>query len=240
MSRDKRYLYCIFYLEKAYIERIPKDLKKRGYSKQIKSFVPTVNILQKVMHGKDVYRKVPLLFNYGFMRIPYKLVFSRDFMRKLKKDIPGIRGWVKSTETLHPRKKKKRIDNIDIFDDFSLIATVPKKEVKRFMKLSTENKKYSLSDLMNLNIGDFIILKGYPYDGLNATILDINHTTKTVMVELILPIGKMEVHLPFDQVIESVYHNYDPEDNDRTTRGEVNMSDITEEDILKTFYLKQY
>ena len=32
---------------------------------------------------------------------------------------------LKATETLHPRKKKVRIDNSEDFDDFSLVATCP-------------------------------------------------------------------------------------------------------------------
>lgn len=231
-------VYCIFYLEKDYYTKINEDLKSQGYS-NIRAIIPTVRILRKIVHGREVYEEVPLLFNYAFMRMSKDKACSREYMNKLKRDIPGIRNWLKSNNTLAPKKIKKRVDNIDIFDDFSLVATATKKEVRYFQRLSRKNKRFSLSDLMNISIGDYIILNGYPYEGVDATVLDINHNTKMIKLLLYPNVGKMEVTLPFDQVIYTVYSNYDP-DSLRSSDNEVDMSTITEESINKVLDLRQY
>lgn len=232
-------VYCIFYIEKDCYETINKELEEIGYGKKIKAIIPTVRILKKVVHGREVYENIPVLFNYAFMRMPRELAYSREFMNKLKKRIRGIRGWLKSPENLHHKKVKKRIDNIEIFDDFSKVATATKKEVRRFQRIGRDNKRFSIDDILRVKVGEYIVLKGYPYDGIDATIEEINHNTKTVKLLLYPTLGKMEISLPFDQVIDTVYSNYDP-DNISSTYNEIDMANITEEAINKVLELKQY
>ena len=174
-ARSSSVVYCIFYIERDYYTTINQELEENGYGKKLRAIVPTVRILRKVVHGREVYEEVPILFNYAFMRMPRELAYSREFMNKLKKQISGIRGWLRSPESLHPKKIKKRIDNIDIFDDFSLVATATKKEVRHFQRLSRQNKRFSVQDIMNIKVGDYIVLKGYPYDGIDATVVNVNH-----------------------------------------------------------------
>lgn len=202
------YSYCIFYIEKKYCHTINKELKEKGY-KNIRAITPTLNILKKTAKGKMIFEEVPILFDYGFIKMPTELAYSRPFLNKLKRSITGIRAWLKSTETLHSRKKKRRIDNSEDFDDFSLVATCSRKEVRRFKRLAKESKKFSVDDLMNIKIGDYLVLKGYPYDGVDATVLEIDHINKRVQLLLYPEMGKMEIWLPFDNVIYSVYQNYD-------------------------------
>lgn len=237
MIPKTRYVYVICYLELKYFQNLKADLKSRGY-KDVLPIVPTVNILKKTVKSKLIYEKVPILFNYGFIKMPVEKAYSRDFLNKLRREIPGIRGWMNSTETLHPRKKKRRIDNMDIFDDFSMVALATRKEVKYFQRLSRKDKKFSIEDL-SLNIGDYIVLKGYPFEGVDATILDINHRNKTVKLLLYPENGSMEINLPFDSVIHSVYSNYDPDDLLVNSR-EYDSSRITEEAIMNILNLKQY
>lgn len=232
-------VYCIFYLERDYYKRIDKDLERYGYGKLVRAIIPTVRILKKTVGCKEIYEEVPILFNYAFMRIPRSLSYSRDFMNKLKRKIPGIRGWVKSPETLHPRKIKRRIDNMEVFDDFSLVATATKKEVRYFQKLSKLNKRFSVEDIVNIHIGDYLVLKGYPYDGVDATVLEVNHNTQMVKLLLYPQMGRMEISLPFDQVIHTVYANYDPELLSISDQ-EIDMARITEAAINKVLDIKQY
>ena len=170
MKKHTPYSYCIFYLERKYCDKINKELKEKGYD-QIKAIIPMVNVLRKTTKGKMVFEEVPVLFNYGFMRMPTKLAFSRPFLNKLRRNISGIRTWLRNTETMHPRKKKVRIDNAEDFDDFSLVATCSRKEVRRFKRIARENKKFSVDDLVNVKPGDYLVLRGYPYEGVDATVL---------------------------------------------------------------------
>ena len=135
------YSYCIFYIERKYYQNINKELKEKGY-KKVRAIIPTINVLKKTAKGKMIFEEVPILFNYGFIKMPTELAYSRPFLNKLKRSISGIRTWLKSTETLHERKKKARIDNSEDFDDFSLVATCTRKDVKRFKRMAKEGKKY--------------------------------------------------------------------------------------------------
>jgi transcription antitermination factor NusG len=234
----KKSVYCIFYIENEFYKDIPRDLKRYGYT-NLKPIIPTVKILKKGTHGKESYEEVPILFNYGFMRVPLELAFSRDFMNEVKNNIPGIRCWLKSTGSLHPKKKKARIDNMDIFDDFSMVAMATRSEVKRFKRLGKENKRFSVEDILSVKIGDYIILKGYPYDGLEATVVNVDNNLKKIKLTIAMANGEMTVNLPFDQVIDTVYSNYDP-DVLKSPEFEVDLAKITSESITRVLDLKTY
>lgn len=229
MKKSTPYSYCIFYIERKYSDRINQELKEKGYD-QLKAIIPTVNVLKKTIKGKMVFEEVPVLFNYGFMRMPTEFAFSRPFLNKLKRNISGIRTWLKNTETMHQRKKKARIDNSEDFDDFSLVATCSRKDVRRFKRMAKENKKFSVDDLMNVSIGDYIVLKGYPYEGIDATVLEVDYINKMVKMLLYPEMGRMEIWLPFDNVIYSVYKNYDP-DKLYANSQDYDPNEITSESI---------
>ena len=236
MKKSTPYSYCIFYIERKYSHRINQELKEKGYD-QLKAIIPTVNVLKKTIKGKMVFEEVPVLFNYGFMRMPTEFAFSRPFLNKLKRNISGIRTWLKNTETMHQRKKKIRIDNSEDFDDFSLVATCSRKDVRRFKRMAKENKKFSVDDLMNVSIGDYIVLKGYPYEGIDATVLEVDYINKMVKMLLYPEMGRMKILLSFDNVIYSVYQNYDP-DKLYANSQEFDPNQITCEQIDRVLNIK--
>lgn len=205
-----KYVYCIFYVERKFFLSINDELTSKGY-KHIKAIVPTVKILKKTVRSRQVYEEVPILFNYGFMRMKSNLAFKRDFLNKLKREIQGIRGWLKSNESLHTKKKKKaRVENAEDWDDFSIVAVCKKSEVRRFQRMSKLNKQFSMDDL-NIQKGDYLVLRGYPYEGVDATVISVDYNNKTVKLLLYPESGKMILTLPFDNVIHSVYQNCDPD-----------------------------
>lgn len=237
MKKHTPYKYCIFYMEREYCDRINQELKEKGYD-NIKSIIPRVNILKRTVKGRMIFEEVPVLFDYGFIRIPTHLAYSRPFLNRLKRDISGIRSWLKDTETLHQRKKKVRIDNAEDFDDFSLVATCSRKDVRRFIRLARYNKRFSVEDLVNVKIGDYIVLRGYPYEGVDATVLEVDYLCKRVKVLVYPEMGKMEIWLPFDTVIYSVYHDYD---TDRLYANKLDYfpENITEDRINRILDLKR-
>lgn len=199
-------MWCIFHLDLKTFSTIEKDLKKNGYN--IKVSIPTVSILKKRSKGKDIYEDVPLLFTYGFMRLTAEQAYSRHFLRKLKSDIPGIMSWVMSLEPMHRKRKRKRVDSEE-FDDYSIVATVPKEDVIRFKRYSKQNRVYHSDEITNLKIGDYIVLRGYPFEGIDATVKNIDLTTRKATLVLYPNNGKMVIKLPLDHVVYSIYHNYD-------------------------------
>lgn len=201
------YQWVIFHLDSKYYKTINQELKDKGF-KHIRAVIPTISILKKRYKGKDIYEEVPILFNYGFMKMPTEKAFSRVFLNKLKKSISGIHSFVKSLESMHPKKKRARIDNAEDFDDFSIVATVPYKDVRRFRRLSKQNNIYSADELVSIPIGSYVILKGYPFEGVPANVLDINMSTKRVKLLLYPEGGNMVINLPLENVIYSIYTNF--------------------------------
>ena len=103
MKRRTHYSYCIFYLDNKYYKDINKHLRDYGYHK-IRAIVPTVKFIKRISsRGSDIYQEEPILFNYGFMKLPTSIAFNRVLLNKMRKEIPGIKGWLKDTETLHRR-----------------------------------------------------------------------------------------------------------------------------------------
>lgn len=205
------YSYCVFYLDEKYYKDINKDLKDNGY-KHIRAIIPTVKYIDhQSSRGRYIDTEVPILFNYGFIKMPTNKVFDRQYMSKLRRSIPGIKGWLKNTETLHrSRGRRHRVDNIDIFDDYSQVAIVPRSEVRRFLAISRENSRLKFEDITTLHVGDFITLRHYPYIGVDAIVKDIDWENQKVKL-LTYPQTYCIINwLPIELVIYSVYEDFDP------------------------------
>lgn len=233
-----KYVYCICRIDKKRWMNIDDDLKCRGY-KNIKSYIPTVRVLKKSKNNKNYYIEVPLLFNYGFIRMSSIKAFDRQYLIKLRKDIPGISSWVRSLETMHPKKKKARIDNAEDFDDFSKVAIISKKEVKELKKISKSNKIYSSKDIVNLRIGSYVVLRGYPFEGIGASILEINLNLKLVKVSLYPDSANIIVQIPMDNVLYTIYNDYD-EDKLMAINSESVYDNIDESTVDSFISNKQY
>jgi hypothetical protein len=132
-------------------------------------------------------------------------------MNKMKRVIPGIRGWLKNTETLHRgRGKRPRVDNVDVFDDFSQIARVPRSEVRRFLAITRENSRLKFEDITALHPGDFITLRHYPYIGVDAIVEEVDWSGQRVRLLTYPQTYKIVSWLPIELVIYSVYEDFDP------------------------------
>ena len=46
------------------------------------------------------------------------------------------------------------------------------------------DRKYSVEDMMNIHPGDYLVLKGYPYEGVDATVIDVDYNNKLVKLLL--------------------------------------------------------
>lgn len=209
--KHTHYSYCVFYIEEKYYKDINKDLKDNGY-KHVRAIVPTIKFIDhQSSRGRYIDTEVPILFNYGFMKVPTNKVFDRQYMVRMKKNIPGIRGWLKNTETLHRgRGKRPRVDNLDIFDDFSQIARVSRVEVRRFLAITRENSRLKFDDITALHIGDFITLRHYPYIGVDAIVQEVDWKNQRVKLLTYPETYKIFSWLPIELVIYSVYEDFDP------------------------------
>lgn len=237
MKTNTQYVYCICRIDKKHWTTINSDLKCGGY-KNIKAYIPTIRILKKSKNNRNFYIEVPLLFNYGFVRMSSTKAFDRQYLRKLKKDIPGILGWLKSLETMHPKKKRARIDNPEDFDDFSKVAIVSKEEVKYYKRVLKQNRVYTSEDIINLKLGSYVVLKGYPFEGIGATILEVNLNLKLVKVALYPDSANIIVQIPMDNVFYSIYNDFD--ENKLMASNDFIQENIDSEKVEQFLLKNQY
>lgn len=226
------YTYAICRLDHKFWPYINQELKDRGY-KHIRAIIPVVKVPLRSKAGHNDYKEVPLLFNYGFIRMNTERAFNRQFLRKLKTQIPGITGWVHNTVTMHPRKQRKRIDNAEDWDDFSQVATVKKSDIKFYRRMARSKNIYSKADIINLKIGEYITLHGYPFEGMGAQVLDINLTTKYISLGIPMGKGNIEVQMPLDQVLYSIYNDFNEEEfiNQSENKNIENYGDLSGESM---------
>lgn len=227
MKNKTSYVYCICRLDRKHWKDINQQFKDRGH-KRMKCFVPTVSIIRKTKNGKNTTEEVPMFFNYGFVKMSTKLAYNRQFLRDLRREIPGINGWMLSLESMHPKRLRKRVDTED-FDDFSKVAIITREEYKYYRRLSKKNRIYSMEDILRVPPGSYITLKGYPFNGLGAQLEDINYLNRTAVVN-IYPGGDsvLRLQLPLDNVLYTIYDDYaDPITEDY---GRVDVNYLAEDE----------
>ena len=228
MRRYPDYIWVIAYINRDYIERVEKDLLEKGFG-ALKVFIPTTRILKKQFKGKNEYEYVPLLFNYGFFQLPYKQACDADFLRKLKEKIPAIYAWVidplqliknkpnlKMDNTGQPIPEEEEVDEVTklkiLRHDYNpTVAIATEEEIVALLKTSETISVFSDEIVDKLDIGSFITLRGYPYEGMPAEIISISKRDKKVKVRLLLETMMAEVLVSFENIFYTVYSNYDEE-----------------------------
>ena len=208
MKKKTPYVYTICRIDTKDWRNINHELVEHGY-KDIKCFVPTLTMVKKTYRGqKKEVEEVPMLFNYGFIRMRSEVAYNRNFLFHLKREIPGIVSFLKSLDSMHVKKKRRRVDNAEDWDDFSKVATVTKKEFRHYMRLSRANQVFSLDEVM-VNVGDFVVMRGYPLDGMPAKVMDFNYPNKTAIVEIYPGEGSvLSMQIPLENILYSPYEHY--------------------------------
>lgn len=168
-KKTPKYLWAIAYIDSSLVGQLEKDLKKSNQYQGMVAVVPTIKVLKKHFKGKETFQDVPLLFHYGFIKIPYLYAINPDMLEKLRNDISCISHWVQDRALGNPHAK---------------VALVKPSEVKRMIKFAQENNTHSEQDINNLKVGQIITLMGYPFEGLDARIISINLKKKQVEVEV--------------------------------------------------------
>lgn len=208
MKKKTPYVYTICRIDTKDWRNINHELVEHGY-KDIKCFVPTLTMVKKTYRGqKKEVEEVPMLFNYGFIRMRSEVAYNRNFLFRLKREIPGIVSFLKSLDSMHVKKKRRIVDNAEDWDDFSKVATVTKKEFRHYMRLSRANQVFSLDEVM-VNVGDFVVMRGYPLDGMPAKVMDFNYPNKTAIVEIYPGEGSvLSMQIPLENILYSPYEHY--------------------------------
>lgn len=196
MSKQKEYVWAIAYINIAQVPQLEKDLRKSNQFKGIEAYIPTVKVLKKQFKGKESFDEVPLLFNYGFFKIPYLWAMNFDMLQKLKEDFTCIAHWVKDPASIH----------CDV-----QCALAKEADIENIIAAAKANNIYAAEDIENLQPGNIITLQGYPFEGMKAEVVEIRKKSKKVLVKLDTGFGEDEdytgrpVEVSFENVFYSIY-----------------------------------
>lgn len=223
-------VWCIAYINRNFIDRVSEELEEYDYD-MVEAYIPTVKILKKKFKNKQEFEEIPLLFNYGFFKIPYEYACNEEWLSILRQRITAIYGWVKDTSRVIKEKPillDKNGDPDDPNNKHILIEKVPRAavatdaEVADMVKAAMEQNIFSKEDIENLSPGQYIVLKGYPFDDLPAEVVSVNSKKKEIKVKLLLEDAMTEVKVSFENVFYTIYNSFDCNMKE-TIESELNM-----------------
>lgn len=213
IKRNHGKVWLVAYINRSFIDKVHNELIQYDYD-DIEVYIPTVKVLRKTFKGKQLFEFIPLLFNYGFFKVPYQFACSAEALMEMRNRISAIYGWVKDPAiTLKDADLNLNLNNDNFPDAKPQAALASDDEVARMVKASEEVGIFSAEDLSRLKPGQYIKLEGYPFDNMPAEIIKINPKKKEVKVKLLLDTLIKEVTVSFDNVFYSIYKNYDEFEN---------------------------
>jgi transcription antitermination factor NusG len=204
-----KYAWLIAYIDATHIDRVEKDLKKYPEYADITAYIPTIKLLRKSFKGKNEFEDVPLLFNYGFFKVPRKYAIYQNFLDGMKQNIACIFAWVKDPMKVIETKPTIRMDGKSVYADKDIpVATATSEEVAFLVKNSDNFSTHDGNDVKNLKPGDMVVLHGYPWDGVQATVIEVDPKKEEMKVEIMIFGQKNPVKVvSFDNIFFTVYHN---------------------------------
>lgn len=210
-------IWVIAYINREFID-IAKEEIKRYNHKDIEVYIPTVRVLKKKFKNKNHFEFVPLLFNYGFFKIPYNKVMNPEYLSELRQQITCIYGWVKDPAKIQvDNRSGLKMDNSNFVDALPTVAIATDEEVIRLVKSSESMDIFDEKDLGMIKPGDIIKLNGYPFDDMLAEVININPKKREVKVSLYMDLIIKEITVSFENVYYSIYKNHDESLSDNST-----------------------
>lgn len=188
-----QYVYCVAYIQPDKIRFTESELARYPEYADIEAILPTVSILTKQFKGKEYFRRVPIMFNYGIFKMPMRKSAHTEFLMQMKTRITCIVGWLKK------EGKKTKGD--------PKVATASRSEVKDLLHFAEQSSVYTREDVQNLKVNQLITLIGYPWDGMEAVVLEVFKDRKKAKVRLAIDheLDK-PIEISFDNIFYTIYH----------------------------------
>jgi len=201
MEFNGNYIWCIAYVNSSSMSTLKADLEKTGI-RGIKALIPTVKVLRKRFKGKAFFDEVPLLFNYGFFKIPMECCHNKEALTFIKSKVPAIYSWLYTEEP-------KRVKNGDKVVPHRMVEAIKYREIIRLRNLGLVSSVYASQDIANIGPGSYIVLKGYPFDNIPAEVIEVKPQKEELKVKLLLDSFIREVTVSFSNVFYTVYTEYE-------------------------------
>lgn len=211
--KSQDFCWVIAYINSAYIDFVYKDLKKSKEYDDVEVYIPTVKILKKTFKGEQHFEEVPLLFNYGFFKIPRKFAVHSAYLENMKKNINCIYAWVRDPAKVLSTKPRLRADNKPVYDGDIPVATANSEEIAELVKAAYYSSVYDEDEIDRLNPGMVITLRGYPFENMVAEVVEVYPKKQKVKMKIEMFDTLKEVMVSFDNIFFTVYHNKSYDDS---------------------------
>lgn len=208
--KNDPFVWVVGYIDAKFLKNVERDLNKYPEYKEVEAYIPTVKILKKTFKKENIFEEVPLLFNYGFFKVPRKFAVYKDWLDNMQKNVTCIYGWVRDPANTMKEKPKLRIDGKSVYNNKAnrvSAATATSKDIARLLRDTINLGAHSADEINLLKVGDSIQLRGYPYEGVNAIVLDIDHKRQKINVEIRIFDQMRPALVSFDNVFFTIYHN---------------------------------
>jgi len=198
-------VWVICYISSKNLNTLNKDLRSHRKYMGIKSFIPMVRVLKKRHKNVDYFDDVPFLFNYGFFRVPKYFIANSHFLDKMRKDIGCIYAWVYDKARINEDEFKRGRKNY-LYNPKGL-ALVTQEELVTVKRMQGYKSIFTKDDVDNLYPGKVVILKGYPFDDLEAEVVKVYHSRKKVQVRLLIAENISKVMVSYENIFFTIYNN---------------------------------
>lgn len=211
--------WVIAYIDSSKIHLLERDLGRHRKYRLVRVYIPKVKVLKKKFKGKEYFDEVPLLFNYGFFEVPEYFIPNPHFLEQMQKDIECIYAWVKD-----PAVDIQLNSRLSYRQNPKALALTDAETIYNLALEQEEKSIYSSKDVQKLVPGKIITLAGYPFDGLDAEVIQVDEKRKEVEVRLLLGNLTNKIKVSFDNVFYTIYKS----EYMNTSMKETSLEDIEE------------
>lgn len=190
-SKTKHFVWVVAYINSDFLKLVQEQLDRFQEYDEVEPYIPTIKVLKKQFKNKEQFEEVPLLYHYGFFKVPRKYAIHYSYLENMQKNISCIHGWVKDPV-------KGSLQKIPV-------ATATAEEISELIRTTINLGAHSSEDLDLIKPGDYVVLRGYPWEGMECEYLGVNDKTKKVRVKMFMFLQDKEVEVPFDAVFFNLY-----------------------------------
>lgn len=227
-KKPVEYCWLIAYVNSEYVERVHSDLARHKILMDVEAFIPTIKVLRKKLKNKEHYDYVPLYFNYGFFKVPKSKAVNPIFLEYLKSNVNCLISFVKhpSLAISNSRIKIKRSTKTRIHQ----YAVATEEEIAYILNTQKNLSVHSTDEVNSLYPGKVITLKGYPFDDLDAEVIEI--TKNHAIVRLLSGELLKQVKVSLENIYYTVYKH-----NQNSPSKQVSMEELGSKSLQQIYNL---
>ena len=200
--------WVICYIDATKLHLLSVDLRKHEKYRRVEAYIPSVEILRKKLKGKNQFETVPLLFNYGFFKVPKYFIPNPHFLEQMESEIRCLYAWVKDPLSKSTKASLLHYAKGKLYNPMG-VALATDKEINAVKEHEKQKAIYTEKDIDTLYEGKIIILQKYPFDNLPAEIMEIDRVKKEVKVKLLIDtfMAAKPIRVAFENIFYSVYQS---------------------------------